>query len=118
MNPKSITSSDTPPFNLFERVERDVIDWAMISGIEVHCIHWIPAFTWPGGTSVWIFSKSNTSLISWKAEGWEEKLKEQLVASLLKHGFHQELAEKVDFTFDSDQNVQENFEGSYFYRLR
>lgn len=118
MNDNTRYVPSTPPFDLLERTELEVMAWANSKGRAVHCMHWLPAFIWPGSVSVWVFAKSNAELDTWHNESWVDGLKERLITALIEQGLSEDIARGLEVVVDSDQNVQENYEGSYFYRLR
>jgi hypothetical protein len=67
---------------------------------------------------VWIFFPTDDDLNQHIRSGATEAIEADFrnILKQLKYPFRR--FPRVGFVFDSDENVQKNYEGSYFYRLR
>ena len=72
------------------------------------------------------FDNSYMAFIYWKTEkelslitdDAKKQIKEIFINYLKDNGYFPSLVKDVDFHFDSDENVQKNFRGNYFYATR
>lgn len=95
------------------------LDWAKSVNIELHTIETVVPFTTNDNSlSVWIFFDTNAAMKKYRHDGTEEKVKQQYLTILKNLGYPPDYLNQVKFIVDSHENVERNFEGSYFYRLR
>lgn len=98
-----------------ERCQR----WAREVGVSIHCFQSIATFEdWDESVHVRVFFPTDQDLQTQKQSGFTKLLESKYRELLSAAGYDFESFPHLSFGFDSDQNVQENFEGSYFYRLR
>ncbi len=67
---------------------------------------------------IYIFYKKNFDLQNAVQNGYDIIIKEKYLSTLKELGYFNDYNHEVFFEFDSDENVQKHYEGSYFYRLR
>ncbi|MEO9503259.1 hypothetical protein [Nonlabens ulvanivorans] len=79
-----------------------------------HVITWEQ---WDDGIGVYIFTKTNKEL-NGLSKTDIKNLKTEYLSGLKRNNYPFDKFPNIVFEFDSHQNVQENYEGSYFYRLR
>jgi len=73
---------------------------------------------WDDGMGVWIFFPTDADLKEYTESGVTQGIEADFrdILKQLKYPFRK--FPRVGFVFDSDENVQKNYKGSYFYRLR
>ena len=67
---------------------------------------------------VWAFYATNRDLQAAVDSGASGDFQSLYVTALRECGYDSAWLDAVGFTFDSVENVDENYEGSFFYRLR
>ncbi len=65
-----------------------------------------------------MFMSTNADLEACRKDGMTTRIQEKYIASLKQHEYPDTWLEQVSFEFDSKENVDLNYEGSYFYRMR
>ena len=82
---------------------------------RIYRIHCIPH----SGISVdtYIFYKTDKELNIYKESNIIDLTKEAVMNILTEIGYVEEFNDNVIFTFDSDENVQKNYQGNYGLRL-
>jgi hypothetical protein len=93
-------------------------NWCQKKAITIFRIeHVITWEDWDDGIGVYIFTETNKELFD-LTKSQIEILKSEYLNGLKRNNYTVDKFPNVVFEFDSDQNVKENYEGSYFYRLR
>ena len=106
-------------FRIIESARKGILDWASEHKIPLHCVEFVVPFV-PSdmGLTVWLFYESNSQLHSEEAIDWSRSLQTAFLSILREHDYPEECVNELQFAFDSDENVQSDYEGNYFYRLR
>jgi len=65
----------------------------------------------------YIYFKTNEELAT-LSEGKKDKIKSIYLSFLNQHGYMPNEIEEIRFYFDSDENVQANYKGNYFYATK
>ena len=107
------------PYNdSIKNTEAEFLNLCLNKGIPIFKIHYVATWEkWDDGIRVYIFTKTIKELQVLYSEGLNE-IKLVFLEGLRKNNYPFDSFPNVVFEFDSDQNIQENYEGSYFYRLR
>jgi hypothetical protein len=106
-------------FEIIEVARPRILAWAARERIPLHRVEYVAPFVESDlSLSVWLFYDTDRSLAEWARNGGSDRLGRQFLIILSELGYPDELAAQVGFQLDSDENVRNNFEGSYFYRLR
>ncbi len=111
--------SRASPWDIITRAEEMLLELERAKGISIHHIEFVATFEkWDDGMGVWIFFPTDADLREYSESGVTNRIEAEFRGMLkqLKYPFRK--FPRVGFVFDSDENVQKNFEGSYFYRLR
>lgn len=67
---------------------------------------------------VYVFYEKNEDINKNQLSGKTEQVKREFLEELSKLDYKKHFSEEVSFIFDSNENVVENYAGSYFFRLR
>lgn len=70
------------------------------------------------GVSVWLFYDTDVSVARLDRDGGSARMQEEFLSFLSADGYPAQWLSDVAFVVDSHENVEQNYEGSYFYRLR
>ncbi len=93
--------------------------WAKANALPLHKIDFVATFeSWDKGIGVYIFYATDADLSRCTRDGSNSLVEAQMLEALKAANYPFDDFPQVIFEFDSDENVQKNFEGSYFYRLR
>ena len=107
------------PWGIISRAREALLELEASKGISIHEVLVNATFEkWDDGIGVWIFFPSDDDLKQHAKSGAIEAIEADFrnILKQLKYPFRR--FPRVGFVFDSDENVQKNYEGSYFYRLR
>lgn len=108
-----------PGYESIRSTRIDTLEWARMRGIPVHRIEYVATFRdWDDGTGVWVFYGTDEQLARAEADGTSDRVKARILDALERFNYPFQSHPNIVFAFDSDENVQANFEGSYFLRLR
>ncbi len=101
------------------RAKQRLLELESDKGISIHEVDIVASFeSWDDGMGVWVFFPTDEDLKRHSGDGTTEAIERDFRNLLkeLKYPFRR--FPRLGFVFDSDENVQKNYEGSYFYRLR
>jgi hypothetical protein len=106
-------------YKIIDRAKAALIEWARERAIPLHTVEYVAAFEpWSDRLSVWVFYETDAQTKEYETNGVSKQIEARHLGLLQQLRFPFKQFPKVDFTFDSHENVERNFEGSYFYRLR
>ena len=106
-------------FAILRDTEEKCLLWARQVGVSIHRLESVATFEdWDESAHIWVFFPTDEDLQTQKQSGFTKLLEARYRELLSGAGYDFESFPHLSFGFDSDQNVQEHFEGSYFYRLR
>jgi len=112
-------NSNHPGWSIIDQAKERLLRFGPAAGIQIHSIHYVATFEeWDDGIGVWVFFPTDRELAEHTGSATTKTLEDEYLKVLreLNYPFHK--FPRVTFVFDSDENVQRNYEGSYFYRLR
>ena len=96
-----------------------MIRFADAHGIRIHSVHYVATFeAWDSGIAVWMFFQTDSELDEHRLSNATKSLEAEYIRILRRLDYPFERFPDVRFHFDSDENVRQNYEGSYLYRLR
>lgn len=106
-------------FDYIEKAERLTFEWAKANNIKLFKIEFVvPFIPEDVSLSVWLFFATDKMVNDYAADGTTELIKEKYLNSLVLLNYPKNYFDEVSFFIDSNENVQKNYNGSYFYRLR
>jgi hypothetical protein len=113
------TMAARPEWAIIEQARRVLMACAAERSTSIHEIDYVATFEdWDDGIAVWVFFPLDQDLRLYEGNGVVDGLRVEYLRILNDLGYPFDRFPRVTFVFDSDENVQRNFEGSYFYRLR
>ncbi len=105
--------------NFVEDAKKYILKWTAENEIHLFKIDFVIPFVLTDKTlSVWLFFDTDERVTDYAANGTSDKVKNKFLNILFEINYPSDYLKEVSFLIDSDENVQKNFEGSYFYRLR
>jgi hypothetical protein len=110
-----------PPFAAIEHAMEEVIEEIRAREIRLKTVEFVTTSEeWDDSLGVLIFYENDSDIVTYNGDGTTEAIKtkflDELVATKTRFLFSE--LPKINFAFDSHENVVKNFEGSYFLRLR
>jgi hypothetical protein len=96
-----------------------LLSWASARGVPLVRVEFVVPFV-DGDHSlhVWLFYDTDLDVTRLADDGTTEAVQQELRSILEASGYPAEWLADVAFYVDSHENVERNYEGSYFYRLR
>ena len=102
-----------------EEAKKLMLNWTKENKIILKNIEYIVPFILSDkNLSVWFFFDNEISKNNYEKNWTNELVKTKYLETLKTLNYPSEYLSEVTFEFDSDENVTENYEGSYLYRLR
>ena len=106
-------------FEIIEKVEPLVAQWSEDQDIKLDRIEVIVPFVESEfDLQVVFFLPTDSLLETYRQDRTIHNLEKKYLSCLKEHDYPQEWLERVTFEFDSKENVDRNYEGNYFYRMR
>lgn len=117
---KELEQKELPiQFSYIDEANKLMLNWTKEYKIILKNIEYIVPFILSDKSlSVWFFFDNEISKNNYEKNGTNELVKTKYLEILKTLNYPSEYLREVTFEFDSDKNVTENYEGSYFYRLR
>lgn len=103
-------------WDLIKKAKKLFMLWAENNNINIYDIHFVPMSDFR--LEVYIFYEKNDDINKNQLSGQTEQVKVAFLEELSKLDYKKHFSKEVSFIFDSNENVVENYEGSYFFRLR
>ena len=109
----------TTQFAHLAAAETGLRTWADTNGVPlVHLEFVVPFSPTNFGVSVWLFYATDADVQRLDREGLSDGAQKEFLSHLSAAGYPEDWLPEVAFFIDSHENVERNFEGNYFYRLR
>ena len=95
------------------------MEWAESQKIRLFRVEYVVPFVKDDfSLTTWFFLKTDQDVADNAQDGTSDRLSQQFLVILQTMDYPVSNIKQVSFIFDSDENVQKNYEGNYFYRLR
>lgn len=106
-------------FSLIELSRERLLEHAEQEGLPLHRVEFVVPFgNEDFDLEVWLFYEKNRDVRRLKRAGTLDALQRHFITILRDLDYPQEWLASVRFQTDSHQNVERNYEGSYFKRMR
>ena len=106
-------------FTAIEHARQRTLAWAKTEGIPLHTIEFVVPFVEDDfSLAVWLFFDADADLTSVQRDGRYATVEEKFSEALAAEEYPSEWLAHIAYYGDSHENVERNYEGSYFYRLR
>jgi hypothetical protein len=118
-NPEEINGELPKQFDYIDKAEQLTIEWAKSNNINLYRIEFVvPFILTDQRLEVWLFFDTEHKMKEYELDGTSQIVKSKYLDFLVELNYPSDYLKEVSFITDSDENVQKNYEGSYFYRLR
>ncbi len=107
-------SKEELQWEIIKKAKEFLMVWAKT--INIYDIYFVPMRNFR--LEVYIFYEKNEDINKNQLNGTTEQVKREFIEELSKLDYKKHFSEEVSFIFDSNENVVENYAGSYFFRLR
>jgi hypothetical protein len=98
---------------------KDLLAWATTNAIPLVRVEFVlPFVPTDFGASVWLFYDTDVNVARCADAGVTTNVQEKFLSILSDNGYPDDWLADTSFQVDSHENVERNFEGNYFYRLR
>ena len=102
-----------------KKANDQTMEWLRSMGQSIYCIHNVATFeSWDKGVEVYIFFQDEIKKQEAEQAGYYDQIKQFYLSSLMQLDYPFKKFPDVVFIYDSHENVVQNYEGSYFFRLR
>jgi hypothetical protein len=106
-------------FEILKQAKNKILEWAQTVNNGLFHIEYSVPFVKDDYSLVVVFFYKFDKMITYYTEnGKSEQLKNKFISLLKELHYPFQLIPLISFIFDSDENVQKNYQGSYFYRMR
>ncbi len=96
-----------------------LLRWATANGVPLVRVEFVGPFVESDHSlHVWLFYDTDLNVGRLDENGTTAALRREFLSILSADGYPREWLHDVGFSVDSHENVERNYEGSYFYRLR
>ncbi len=105
--------------NIVALAKKEFDSWIRTKTINFKCLQFVfPFVETDKEITTWIFFLKDENINEYIENGTVDLIKSKFKNLLIKHNLPGDVIDIMKFEVDSDENVQTNFEGNYFYRLR
>ncbi len=109
----------TEQFEYIENARHTILSWARSQQIPLHRVEYVVPFVdMDFSLSAWLFFETDDQLRQQRTIRRLATIKNTFKGILQSLGYAPEWIREIGFVFDSHENVERNYEGNYFYRLR
>jgi len=106
-------------FDYIEKARQLMLQWTKTNNINLFRIEYIVPFVLTDKSlDVWLFFDTEKISTQYQTDGTIQKAKTKFLDILVELDYPTDNLKGVMFYVDTDENVQKNYEGNYFYRLR
>lgn len=108
---------DSKYFKELDKIEKIIYSYATEESVRIEKVECLaPLLDSAKKVTIWIFYEKNEDVENYKFDGTSDKIRD----IILNYRNKSDIINNYDvvLTFDSKENVDENYAGSYFYRLR
>jgi hypothetical protein len=106
-------------FAHIDAAKAQLLTWAAARDIPLVRVEFVVPFVDTDfSLSVWLFYDTDLNIARCNDDGTTADVRQEFVSILGAAGYPAEWLPDITFQVDSHENVEQNYEGSYFYRLR
>lgn len=103
-------------WDFIEKAKMILMNWSKVNNVHLFAVHFVPMSDF--SLEVYVFYKSDFDIIQYQKNGVSDKVKQIFIKALNDLNYMKNFNNNITFTFDSNENVINNYQGSYFLRLR
>ena len=103
-------------WDLIEKAKMILMNWAQNYNVHLFTVHFVPMLDF--SLEEYIFYESDFDITQNQKSGISDKIKQVFLKALADLNYMKHFNNNITFIFDSNENVVNNYQGSYFLRLR
>ena len=103
-------------WNFIEKAKAVLMNWSHTNNIHLFAVHFVPLPDF--SLEVYVFYERDIDITQNQQNGVSDRIKQVFLKTLYDLNYMKIFNNNVTFTFDSNENVINNYQGSYFFRLR
>ncbi|ABN54157.1 MAG TPA: hypothetical protein DEF39_10870 [Hungateiclostridium thermocellum] len=103
-------------WDFIKKAKAVLMNWSEANNIHLFAVHFIPLSDF--SLEVYVFYESDIDITQYQQNGVSDKIKQVFLEALNDLNYMKIFNNNITFTFDSNENVINNYQGSYFFRLR
>jgi hypothetical protein len=103
-------------WKIIEKAKDSLLKYPKKNNINISAIHFIPMLD--SSIEVYVFYEKDDDIVQNQINGTTERIKEDFLEIVSDLGYFNNFKDNISFIFDSHEKVVNNFEDSYFLRLR
>ena len=92
------------------------MNWSQTNKVNLYAVHFVPMPDF--SLEVYVFYEKDIDITQNHQNGVSENIKQIFLKTLNDLNYMKYFNNNITFTFDSNENVINNYQGSYFLRLR
>lgn len=106
-------------FDHLSTAKHELLSWAVANEAPLVRVEFVvPVDPTDFDAAVWLFFDTDANVARCAANGMTARLEQEFRTILARSGYPGDWLAGTSFYVDSHENVERNYEGSYFYRLR
>lgn len=103
-------------WRIIEKAKKYIMDWSKKNSADIYAVHFVPMFDF--SLEVYIFYAKDIDIVRNDENGITNNVRRVFCDELSDMGYMKSFGDNIKFIFDSHENVVNNYNGSYFLRLR
>jgi hypothetical protein len=111
-----MTKKEKQQWDIIEKAKELLIEWSNKNNARIFTIHFVPMYDF--SLEVYVFYEKDADISENQKNGVSENVKQIFIKTISSMGYMEKFGDKISFEFDSNENVINNYNGSYFLRLR
>jgi hypothetical protein len=111
-----IEKSEKLQWDIIEKGKEKLLEWSKENNAHIFTVHFVPIGFSP--LEVYIFYENDIDIVQNEKNGVTDNVKRVFLETISDMNYMKIFDDNITFTFDSNENVIKNYQGSYFFRLR
>ncbi len=103
-------------WTILEKAKTILMDWSKENDAHVFSVHFVPMLNF--AVEVYVFYETDYDKAQNESDKVSEIIKQKFLKELITLRYMELFDDNITFIFDFHENVINNYQGSYFLRLR
>ncbi len=103
-------------WGVIEKAKMILLNWSQCNNVHLFAVHFVPMSDF--SLEVYVFYKNDFDITENQNNGISDIVKQIFLKALNDLNYKRYFNSNITFIFDSNENVINNYQGSYFLRLR
>ncbi len=103
-------------WGLIEKAKIILLNWSQCNNVHLFAVHFVPMSDF--SLEVYVFYENDFDITQNQENGISDKVEQIFLKELNDLKYMKHFNNNITFIFDSNENVINNYQGSYFLRLR